>query len=726
MKINLKLSHKLIALFMIMAAIVLFTGSFGMWSVNKVGGSIQDILHMRADQQKLAYLIKISLNEAQSSLSEAIVARPGSDDFQTARDNFDAKSTFIHNYCDILLHGNATLGIPAVKKGGPLFGIIEELDISVTEYDVTCNGLLDKMSAQLASGGISAEQGRELKASIRLSQEKTTEKIDNLLLTVNNLMDKANSDAAQIRRTANTGLIIASLLAILLAVFLGVSITRHIVHRIRMIADSLAQGASGDLTVAVADCLSDEIGMLGTDFNIMASKLSGMFSGVKKTISELSVISSDIGGASNKSASAARNQSVDIDHMSQAINVISASISNVTKDADELSLSAAEASTATQEMAASLSEVACKTELLAISVESVSSSVTEMASSVKMIDINVENLASSTNITTSSVVALDEAIVQIKQNAVTTAGISNDVLRDAELGQASVQAAIAGMQRIKLSSQTTSEVMEAFKIRTMEIGSILTVISEVAEQTNLLAFNAAIIAAQAGEHGKGFAVVASEIKELADRTSHSTNEIAAVVKSVQQEALRAAASIKDAEEYIHEGEKLSVDSGLALDKIYAGVKKASEQMGEIAQTAEEQARQSQQIRSVTGMVSDMVDQIARATREQGKGSELIVAAVHEMKEHNFSVRLAIQEQSLTGSMLSDQTLVITNMCERLQHNVHDQLKQFDLIVSATSGIQNSAEVNLKTSKVTNDSAVKLALQVQLLQKEMDNFKVSEE
>lgn len=81
-----------------------------------------------------------------------------------------------------------------------------------------------------------------------------------------------------------------------------------------------------------------------------------------------------------------------------------------------------------------------------------------------------------------------------------------------------------------------AESMEDLQKKAKEVQQITEVIFSISSQTNLLALNASIESARAGEAGKGFAVVADQIRDLAEETRQSTEQIANIVEELNKNA----------------------------------------------------------------------------------------------------------------------------------------------------------------------------------------------
>jgi len=732
---KLKIGHKLTALFMFMALIVVMSGIFGIWSINKVGGKVQDMLKTRSAQEKLVVLMKVALQECRVHLLESAMVRSDMDEFELSKGDYEVKRDRFLGYCDIMLKGNAKLGIEAAQPGSQLENRINGVKQGLAEFQAVADklmtrkedllkGLKSKTVDQAAMNALADEDLNRLgRVDIVEASDKANVKVDDLLVTVGNLMTQANQEVSAIQRGAKITFTVVIIMAVLLAMALGLVATRNFVKRISLIAQALDKGAVGDLTARVTDGSGDELGRLGADFNVMADKLAGMVGKVNNSTEELTNISNNFSGTAKQVVNAAQLQADGVDNTSSAMTQINASIKGVAKGVDSLSLSAAESSSSILEMAASVEEVALNVETLAQSVEEVSSSIAEMASSVKEVGTSVVSLMDASTTTASSVMEMDGSIKQVEKNAMDTAAISEGVRKDAEMGKEAVEATITGINEIRRSSRITSDVINTLSERAGDIGKILSVIDEVAEQTNLLALNAAIIAAQAGEYGKGFAVVADEIKELAERTSSSTREIAEVIKGVQDETQRAVEAINQAEKSIADGELLSQKSGEALTKIVTGVKKATTQVDEIARATIEQAKGSQMIREAMEQVSDMVGQIAKATREQGQGGELIMAAVEKMKGLTVQVRASTREQSKVGNFIAKSTENITGMILQIKRACDEQSRGSEQVVVAVEDIQQSTNINLEATRTMNKAGINLSQQIELLRKEMGAFKV---
>ena len=732
---NFKLRTLLIGSFLLMALLVAFTGVFGALSTKRVGGQIQNILEQLAKQQKLVLVMEVAQKYCHVSLMQAALVRTERDKLEEYLGDYTMKRDQLRSQAQVILNGNGKLGVLPAPPGSVIERRTRKLLASWSEFEKVADRLIARKKQLLrgvAAGSLSAaakdalaDEQLNVLANEELSKanDKTKADLDDILVEVGNEMTLASAEVSQIQKSAWFTFVVVILVAFALAVGLGLLITHNIVVRIRIMAAAVNAGAEGDLTRRLTLDTDDEIGKLESDFNEMVGRLSGMIGKVSHSSVELGSISDTMAKASHSGVQSARTQAESVAKTSAAIVQINNSVKGVAQGIDSLSISASESSSSILEMASSVEEVVQNMEDLSKCVNEVSSSIVEMGASIKQVGNGVVSLMEVSTATASSVMEMDSSIKQVERNANETAAISRVVLIDANTGREAAEAVIDGMQEIKRSSQITSEVISNLSERVGDIGEILSVIDEVAEQTNLLALNAAIIAAQAGEHGKGFAVVADEIKELSERTSSSTREIALVIRGVQEETSRAVDAIDQARASITDGELLSQKSGEALAKIVVGIKTETTLIAEIAHTTVEQAKGSQMIREAMEQVSEMVAQIAKATREQGQGGDLIMGAVEHMKGLTSQVLSSTREQNKVGNLIAQSTESITEMIRHIKHACDDQSRGSGQIVASVADIQYATEANVEATRVLDDSVYKLFKQTELLKKEMQAFKI---
>ncbi len=268
------------------------------------------------------------------------------------------------------------------------------------------------------------------------------------------------------------------------------------------------------------------------------------------------------------------------DSINKVIDSLNKLIGKVAESSAELASSSAQILSSTEEMAAGASEQ--------------SQQASEVVSSIEEMTHTIMDSTKNANL------------------AATTAKEAGDKAREG--GEIVVQT-IEGINRISEVVAQSAQTIEKLGESSSQIGEIIEVINEIADQTNLLALNAAIEAARAGEQGRGFAVVADEVRKLAERTTKATQEIALMIKKIQDDTSGAIKSIEMGTTEVEKGKELAQRAGNSLNEIIYHFERVADLITQLAAASEEQSSASEQISTNIEAITQVTQQAAENTKQ---------------------------------------------------------------------------------------------------------------
>lgn len=220
---------------------------------------------------------------------------------------------------------------------------------------------------------------------------------------------------------------------------------------------------------------------------------------------------------------------------------------------------------------------------------------------------------------------------EVANSAASAVGNAQSVNDETISGRVQVEQQVSNIQKLAQEIDGSVVAINQLATNSKSIGQVLDVIKGIAEQTNLLALNAAIEAARAGEQGRGFAVVADEVRNLAQRTQHSTAEIEQMISQLHGGVSSAVKAMSASHVMADETVAQSVEVQSALENILAAVGMIVDQIQQIAAAAEQQTAVAHDIDQNIVQINQTGELTAQGADETAKASQDMSAQVEHLK-----------------------------------------------------------------------------------------------
>lgn len=219
--------------------------------------------------------------------------------------------------------------------------------------------------------------------------------------------------------------------------------------------------------------------------------------------------------------------------------------------------------------------------------------------------------------------------------------ITNNTIKESIKGKESVEDVIKVIEKVNVETRDIQESINSLGSKLIEIEEIAKLINGIASQTDMLALNAAIEAARVGEAGKGFAVVADEIRQLAEASERSVQDIERIIETV----LSGGEHLKESTEEMNQ--KMEV------------------QQNNVATSIHEYKKVTDAISSILPMAAEIED---AATENKNQKDEMVVL-VSNVSAVSEELAATTEEVAATTHQFGETIHTLTNMSKQVAESV---------------------------------------------------------
>ena len=524
-------------------------------------------------------------------------------------------------------------------------------------------------------------------------------------------------------RLVTVKLILLAILFTLIGTVLTFVFSQQIISGLKILVSRFKGMAEGDFSQKLKIRSQDELGAVTISYNSVVDQMSHVFRKLQETSLKLNSVSQEIIKGSQMIEKGAGTTLSGSSETNQFLERLNGSVKQVEKEIGQLTVVIEKNATSVTEVGQTTQVVAENMETFSSSVNQTFESIAHISEGVKEINQNTDILSKASVNTAEETERLGTIIHDLSQKIALTRSFSDQSLTHAQKGVEDVQSTREGIEKIKAFGEETSNMMESLGERAKKIGIILKVINNIAQETNLLALNAAIISSQAGEHGKGFAVVASEIKDLADRTVVSTQEIKELIRVLQEESGNAVTLVQKGNEVIDEGVLRANLASEALNNIIQSAQESSRMVNEISSAIDNQASASNRIAGETKKVADEAVRILGITQRQQKEVEQVYKMVETMQGISTQVKGSTMENARETQFVVNQFEESQRMILFIKNAMNELSQGSSNVLKSARNIQQIASDNLEVVKNREGLARELSHQSEELTRLTSGIKI---